>query len=231
MKDEDVDDVIARAARGTSSVDPALLERISQTIGSSLQPVKPLPSSWLLTTALCTVCVGVAICGALVLGAHGFQLMSPVQIGLIFPVLGMLAVMAAALYVDEMIPGSRRWLAPWALVAAASLIMIAVFALLFHDYGIIRFLPQGLICLKAGLLEALPVALAGWWILHRGFAVNSIAAGIAQGTLAGLAGVSMLELHCVDFQAPHQMLWHTSILPITGAAGALFAWTRQNRSH
>src|SRR4051812_22850045 len=43
-----------------------------------------------------------------------------------------------------------------------------------------------------GLLHAIPAALISWLVLRRGFAVNSLAAGLAIGTLAGMAGVSML---------------------------------------
>jgi hypothetical protein len=34
----------------------------------------------------------------------------------------------------------------------------------------------------------------------------------------------MLELHCANFEAPHVMLWHTALLPLSGAAGSMLAW-------
>jgi hypothetical protein len=49
------------------------------------------------------------------------------------------------------------------------------------------------------------------------------------GTLAGLAGVTMLELHCPNFEALHVMLWHTAVVPASGAAGALLGWLRNRR--
>jgi hypothetical protein len=97
--------------------------------------------------------------------------------------------------------------------------------LLFHDYRTERFLSQGLVCLTAGLILALPASLAAWWILKRGFAVNPVTAGLATGTLGGLAGVTMLELHCINFEAPHLMVWHIAVIPISGAIGALVAFT------
>jgi hypothetical protein len=69
-----------------------------------------------------------------------------------------------------------------------------------------------------------------WWLLRRGFAVNSVAAGLAGGTLAGLAGVTMLELHCANFQALHVLLWHTAVVPVSGAAGALVVWALRFRA-
>lgn len=139
--------------------------------------------------------------------------------GLIFSVLGILIWMAATTCVSEIIPGSRRRVAPGALLGAGSLALLAVFAVLFHDYRTGHFVSQGVVCLTAGLLHAIPAALASWLLLRRGFAVNSVAAGLVMGTLAGLAGVTMLELHCANLQAPHVMLWHTAVMPVSAAAG------------
>ena len=123
---------------------------------------------------------------------------------------------AATTFVAEMIPGSRRRIAPRVVLAAGSLALLVLFAALFRDYQTESFVPQG-------LMHAIPAALLNWLLLRRGFAVNSVAAGLAVGTLAGLAGVTMLELHCANFQALHVMLWHTGVIPLSAAAGALVA--------
>jgi hypothetical protein len=100
-----------------------------------------------------------------------------------------------------------------------------VFALLFSDYRTERFVSQGMTCLTAGLLHAIPVSVASVWVLSRGFALNSVAGGLAKGTLAGLAGVTMLELHCPNFEAPHVMVWHIAVLAVSGVVGGLMGWT------
>jgi hypothetical protein len=229
VRDRDIDDVLNRAAGASPGVDPDLLAGITRSIGGSLRPVTPLPPSWILAGVPAAVCVAVAVAGAAILGPRGIQKMDAAEIGLIFPVLGLLVWIAAAVYAGEMIPGSRRIVGPGMLAATGSVALIAVFALLFHDYGTGRFVPQGLTCLTAGLLHAIPAAVGGWLILRRGFAVNAPAAGLAGGVLAGLAGVSMLELHCANFEAPHVMLWHTAVLPLSGAAGALLGWVLRRR--
>jgi hypothetical protein len=221
MRDRDIDDALNRAAGASPDVDPALLGRIASSIGASLQPVRPLPPSGVLVAALIVVSVAVASAGAAILGFHGIQAMNAVEIALIFPVLLALIGLAAAACVGEMVPGSRRRVAPWVLLASGCLALTAVFALLFTDYRTESFVSQGVACLKAGLLHAIPTAVVSWWVLHRGFAVNSLAAGVAVGTLSGLAGVSMLELHCQNFEVPHVMVWHTAVLALSGAAGAL----------
>ena len=224
MRDDEIDEVLRQAAGASPNVDPALLDRVSRSIGASLRPVRPLPAPPVLIGALVAVCVAVAAAGAALLGPHGIQRMNTAEIGLIFSTLGILIWLAAAVSVSEMIPGSPRRVAAWVPPAAGSLALIAIFALLFHDYRTERFVPQGMACLTAGLLHAIPTAIAGWWILHRGFAVNSLAAALAQGSLAGLAGVCMLELHCPNFEAPHLMLWHTAVLWLSAATGALLVW-------
>jgi hypothetical protein len=229
MTNRDIDDLLKRSAEAKPEVDQAILNRISASIGSSLQPVRAIPAAWILVVGLILICGTIAVGGALLLGTHGIQKMSGLEIGLIFSVLGALVWLAATLCVAEIIPGSKRPMAPWLLVVSGCIGLAAVFGVLFHDYRTERFVAQGLACLTAGLIHALPVSMAAWWVLKRGFAVNRVAAGLATGTLAGLAGVTMLELHCPNFEAPHVMVWHIAVIPISGALGALAAFTAQRR--
>jgi hypothetical protein len=223
VRDREIDEILKQAAQAPHDVDPALLDRIAGSIGPSLAPVRPLPPAWVLACGLVLISVAVALAGAARLGLYGIQKLSVLEYALIFPVLGILICLAATAFVGEMIPGSRRRVAPGFLLGAGSLALLAVFAVLFRDYHTERFVSQGVACLTAGLLHAVPAALAGWLLLRRGFAVNSVAAAVAAGTLAGLAGVTMLELHCANFEAPHVMLWHTAVIPVCAAAGALLA--------
>lgn len=224
MRDGEIDEILKQAAEASHDVDPVLLDRIVKSVGSSLRSVRPLPPAWVLVGGLVLICATVALAGAARSGLNGIQKLSAWERALIFPALGILICLAATAFVSEMIPGSRRRVAPGDLLGAGSLALLAIFALLFRDYGTERFVSQGVACLTAGLLHAIPTALASWWLLRRGFAVNSVVAGLVAGTLAGLAGVTMLELHCQNFQALHVMLWHTAVMPISGAAGALLAW-------
>jgi hypothetical protein len=231
VKDREIDEILKQAARVPHDVDPALLDRVATSIGSSLRPVRPLPPIWVLAGGLVLVCAAVALAGAARSGFYGIQKLGVLERGLIFPTLGILIFLAATTCVSEMIPGSRRRVAPGWLLGAGSLALLAVFAVLFRDYRTDHFVSQGLVCLTAGLLHAIPAALASWLLLRRGFAVNSAAAGLVAGTLAGLAGVTMLELHCANFQAPHVMLWHTAVMPVSAAAGALLAWLLRSRPY
>jgi hypothetical protein len=224
VKDREIDEILQQAAQAPPDVDPDLLDRVAKSIGSSLRPVRPLPPAWILASGLALICAAVALAGAARSGLYGLQKMSVLDRAMIFPALGILIWLAAIACVSEMVPGSRHRVAPGSLLGAGCLALLAVFAVLFRDYRTHNFVSQGVVCLIAGLLHAIPAALASWLVLRRGFAVNSVAAGMVVGTLAALAGVSMLELHCANFEALHVMLWHTAVTPVSAAAGAWLAW-------
>ena len=223
MRDREIDEILKQAVRTPHDVDPALLDRIAGSIAPSLGPVRPLPPARVLAGGLFLICVALATLGGALLGMHGIQRMSILERALIFPALGVFLALVATACLGEVIPGSQRRAAPGLLLAAGSVGLITVFGVLFRDYRTERFVPQGIACLTAGLGLAIPAALGSWLLLRRGFAVNPAAAGLAAGTLAGLAGVIMLELHCRNFEAPHVMLWHTAVMPVSAAAGALLA--------
>jgi hypothetical protein len=46
---------------------------------------------------------------------------------------------------------------------------------------------------------------------------------LVAGTLSGLAGLIMLELHCPNFEVPHLVVWHTAVVLFSGGVGALLA--------
>jgi hypothetical protein len=229
LRDGEVDEALKKAARAPHTVEPMLLERLAESIKASLRPVRPLPSTWVLTAGLVLVCAAVALAGAARAGFYGIEKMSELERALIFLTLGVLAWVTGTEFVNEMIPGSRRRVSPLALLGMGSVVLVGVFALLFRDYRTDHFFSAGIVCLLTGLLHAIPAGLLSWLVLRRGFAVNLVSAGLVAGTLAGLAGVGMLELHCPNFQATHVLVWHTAVVPASGAMGALVAWALRFR--
>jgi hypothetical protein len=137
---------------------------------------------------------------------------------------------AAKEFVAQMIPGSRQRLTATALLLLSSALLLAVFALAFRDYRTEHFLSAGLRCLLMGLVYAIPTGCLGGWLLRRGFAVSAVSAGLAGGTLGGLTGIALLELHCPNFEAPHVLVWHIAVLPVSGAIGALAGWMLSARA-
>jgi len=220
VRDGELDDILKKAAEAQSDPDPALLDRIAASIQPNMRPVRPLPPARTLNIALAVACLAIATIVAARLGLHGLAALNGLQF-LIIAIVPILIGFAAAAWTAEMIPGSPRRESPLALLAIACASLLALFAILFRDPQSGRFVQQGIACLTAGLATAVPVALAGWWLLRRGFAVNPTGAALAGGTLSGLAGVAMLELHCQNFQTWHVLVWHTAVIPVSAAAAVL----------
>jgi hypothetical protein len=177
-----------------------------------------------MSSGLVLICATVSLVGAARAGFFGFAKMDLLERLSIFPVLILLFWVAADGFVHAMIPGSLRRTSPSAILGFGSAALLALFASLFRDYQTDHFFSIGIVCLLTGLLHAVPAALLGWLLIRRGFAVNPVAAGLMAGVLGGLAGVGMLELHCPNFQAAHVLVWHTAVVPLSGAVGALVGW-------
>ncbi len=229
MSERDLDRVLAEALRGRD-VEPQLVDRIAGNLADSTLPTRPLASRTRLAGGLLGGSAALAIAAAALLGIRGFPLLSPVQIAAIFPTLAVLACLTALVLVGQMTPGSPRLLSPRWLPAGGSLVLAALFAALFNDYRTVRFVPAGLACLTAGVAVAIPAGAAAWLWIRRGFFLNPVSAGMAAGALAGLAGVTMLEIHCPNFEVLHVLVWHTAVLPVSSALGAGVAWAAGHRS-
>jgi hypothetical protein len=225
VRDREIDNILKRAAEALPQVHPAVVDRAAAAVASRAGAVRPVPPPWVWKCGLFLIWVLVAAGGGIALGLHGIAKMSALESVTIFAELGILTWLAVGACVTEITPGSRRIVAPWILGLAGCAALAAVFALLFSDYAMERFVAHGMTCLTAGLLFAVPVWIAAAWMLHRGFPVNPAASGTAKGILAGLAGVAMLELHCGNLEAPHVMVWHTGVLIISVAAGAVLGAT------
>ncbi len=230
MKNEHIDELLMKAAGEGQDVDPGVLERIGDSIKPSLRPVRPLPPGWLMAAGVAAVCAAVSLAGAARAGFSGLAKMNVLERSLIFPALGLLACLVAVSFVRQMIPASRVRVSPGGVLGLTSIALFAVFAPLFRDYRTSHFISAGIICLLTGLLHAVPAGLLSWLVLRRGFAVDPVSAGMVGGTLAGLAGVGLLELHCPNFQATHILVWHIAVVPVSAAIGASFGWIARYRA-
>jgi hypothetical protein len=230
MRDEEVDKVLQKASGIAPQVEPAMLKHIADSITSSLRPVRPLPPTWVLTGGLALICAAVSVAAAARAGFYGIEKLGLSERVLIFSTLGILVWVAGKELVNQLIPGSSQRFSVGALLTIGSAALLGVFALMFRDYRTDHFISAGIVCLLTGLLLAIPAAFLSWLLLRRGFAVNPVAAGLVGGALAGLSGVTMLELHCANFQALHVLVWHTAVVPVSAAAGALVGWALRGHS-
>ena len=229
MNDREIDELLS-GAKVPQGPGAEVLGKIASSIAGSMRPVRPLPPQWMLAGGVALVCALVALAGAAAMKFSGIATMSVLERGTVFSALGILVLAAANELVSAMIPGSRRRFSSGVLLLVISVGLAAVLAVCFRDYRTTHFIHAGLVCLGIGVLHAILAGLLSWLVLRRGFAVDAVSAGLAAGTLAGLAGVGMLELHCPNFQTAHVLVWHLGVLLVSAGLGALCGWGASSTS-
>ena len=203
-----------------------VVEAIAGSIAGSMRPARPLPAPFVLAAELVLICAATGFAGAAPLGLFGMTKMTlPERCG-VLGALAILTLLVAPELVRTMIPGSRRRMSSGMLLATVALSMEAVLFACFRDFHTSRFFHAGIVCLSLGTLTALVTGLFAWVVLRRGFAVDQNAAGLVGGTLAGIAGVTMLELHCPNFQTAHLLVWHVGVLLLSAGLGMLVSRRR-----
>lgn len=190
------------------SVPSELQSRITRQIVGTLRPVSPLPSLGVLTTLLLLI-AGIAIAmEAWWVGQDGWHALSPWQAaGIFLPLGGGLLVMARSL-VNQMIPGSRQWLSPMMAVSLISATLLVASVLFFPYHHDEQFFTRGLRCWGIGCSCSVVSALLLSVVLRRSARLSPIRLGTATGFLAGLVGMTVLEIFCPFLEREHIGVWH-----------------------
>lgn len=225
MKPDEIDRIIEQAAgrEPAQPEDSRLVENIRGTLLKDLRPVRPLAPVWRFAVSLTCLFALFAVTSGSILGLHGIHALSVPQMAWLFPVLLATAIMASVVAAREMRPASGVPFGSLVPVIASAVCLI-LFASLLTGYGMRNFVVEGIPCLVAGLSVALPTAVVIAWILRRGFVLDWSKAGTVAGTLAGLTGLGMLELHCPNLKAIHVMIWHVAVVIVSGGAGFAIGW-------
>lgn len=220
MNNREIDKLLS-GAKLPQGPDEGMLGRIAGSISATMRPVRPLPPKWMLAGGTALACTLTALTGAACLGFSGVAKMSVPERWVVFSTLSMLVLVVAGELVGSVVPGSRRRFSSEALLVATSFALAVLLAACFRDYRTTHFLHAGIVCLGIGVLHAIPAGLLSWLVLRRGFAVDAVAACLTAGTLAGLSGVGMLELHCPNFQSAHVLVWHLGVVLVSAGLGAV----------
>lgn len=198
-----------------------LLKRIQASVVENLEPVRPLAPSrfFLFACAIIFLCI-VAI-GATPFGMKGWAALSMAQKIAVFATLTGSAVLLAVSMIGQMVPGSKYALAPAALPFAILSALLMVIAATFRPRAEAAFVPDGFACVKTGLTYSIPAALLFWLMVRRGAMLFPRFIGAAAGGLAGLIGLTVLEINCPNLNVFHIMVWHGGVVFVSSAAGAL----------
>jgi len=226
MKPDDMDRIIEQAAGriAAQEQDSRVVESVESVLLKDLRPVRPLAPVWSFSALLVGLFAFFASLSGSILGLHGILVLSPSQMARIFSALLGTGMMAGVALAREMRPASGVRFG-YSVPIIANALFLIVFAALLTGYGMQNFVAEGIPCLVAGLSVSLPTAVAIALILRRGFILDWKKTGTLAGTLAGLAGLGMLELHCANLKAIHVLAWHVAVVVMSGTAGFAIGWT------
>lgn len=202
-------------------VPEAVTNRITGLMKQDLEPVTPVPASR--TFGLLLIGGTVALCVAVtgMLGGHALAAMSLRQLAGSAAILGGGVALLALFIGRQIIPASRQPAAPWLVGAIVFAGLVCGIAVLFPWSGTSDLSSAGLRCSMRGLMIAIFSGGLACWTIRRGVALQADLLGAMIGSLAGLAGVAVLQFNCPILEAPHILVWHVGIVIVAATVGLL----------
>jgi len=195
------------------------LSQLAKDLAADLTPTRPLAPASLYLLAFSGIFASIVAFGVYREGTLALSAMSHFQSVSILCALGACGLLLAGSLVRQMVPGSRHRFRPEFLPAIVLVSLSLVVDLLFHFRHEKHFWQSGLACLRTGLPFALLAFVPFWLVLRRGAILSPRATGTAAGLLAGLAGTSVLEIHCPNLSLTHILVWHVGVSVLGALAG------------
>ncbi len=182
-------------------------------IADEIAPVHPMPSrAWFITIAFSLpVLAGFVV--ALLNGLEGWRTMAH-ESALLFSILSLLGLGALALgFYRQFKPGAQEPIAGQAALAVlvAGFVAFASVEFGWRPGGDSIILNTGK-CLLMGTLVAVAASVVLLFWARKGYAVNPRSASFWTGTLASMAGLIALGLHCPNLELSHQFMGHGSMI-------------------
>ena len=198
---------------------PERLQQIKAGILADLQPVKPLAPASTLFLALMFILAVVAAVGGGGLGIAGWRALTAPLRMTVFTALTAAAGLLAFSLVRQLAPGSRPLPSPYLMLVTVLGVIASLLATLFHPHEESTFVSTGLVCLKIGLECAICTALLSWLVLRRGAILNPLLTAVTAGALAGLSGLTVLEIFCPNLNEYHILVWHLGAVLVSLIVG------------
>jgi hypothetical protein len=208
---------------------PAVLRKIAEGLADNLRPVRPLAPARYFAGAFACIFVAVVALTVYCLGAFAIAVMTPWQTAAILSTLAVSTGLLVYSLVNQMAPGSRHRFSPALLAVGIAISVAMVMAVLFRVQQEENFWGNAWVCIRAGTLVGALAAVPFWLVLRRGAMLSPPMTGAAAGLLSGLAGTSMLEMHCPNLNALHILLSHLGVAILCALAGLAIGLTAEMR--
>jgi hypothetical protein len=213
----------------TDPLSPAALRNIAEKLADNLRPVRPLAPARYFVGAFVGIFVFIVALSVYRSGAFAIAVMTPLQTTAILSTLAIGSGLLVYSLVNQMVPGSRHRISPALLAVGITILVAMVMAVLFQVQQEENFWGNAWVCIRAGTLVGAITAAPFWLVLRRGAILSPRMTGAAAGLLAGLAGTSMLEMHCPILDAWHILLSHLGVAILCALAGLAMGLTAEIR--
>jgi hypothetical protein len=209
------------------SSSPETLRQITESIATGLRPVRPLAAARYLFAILLGVFVLIVALGVYRLGPLAIAVMTPLQTVTILGALAIVTGLLADSLVRQMAPGSRHTVSPGLLPVGITIALTIAIVVLFQFQHEGNFWGNAWRCIRAGVPIGVLAAVPCWLVLRRGAILSARMTGAATGLFAGLAGTSVLEIHCPNLDAWHILVSHLGVAILCAAAGLAIGRTAE----
>jgi len=222
MSPQELDQLITSQPLPTLPV--GKLKQIESAVTTGLKPVRPLAPVGAYLAAFAAILIGACVISwRYILGEHGWEALSNLQRLLVFAPLVAIAALLVFSIVRQMTPAAKYTRATALFAAGVFVLMLALMAVLFRPVQESAFVQDGLVCFRAGMLFAAPAAFLFALLLWRGAGLSPALTGATAGGLAGLAGLTVLEIHCPNLNLYHIVVWHVSVTLVCVIVGLVFS--------
>jgi hypothetical protein len=198
-----------------------LLDRIQTKITEDLSPAQSLAPFSRLLLACATIFLALVLLGSAPFVLTGWHALDGAQRVSIFATLAAGAALLSISLVGQMEPGSRYTVAPATLSLAVLATLILFVASAFRPKEETAFLANGVACLINGLTYSAPAAILFGLLASRGALLFPKLTGATAGGLAGLTGITVLEITCSNPNVFHILVWHCGVIVISAGACTL----------
>lgn len=209
---------LAMTPGGGTGISPAL-ERLAMDLATNLSTVKPLAPAGYFVMAFLGVFALIVAFGVHREGTLGLIAMNRAQSVSILSMLVLCTWLLIWSLVRQMVPGSRHGFRPEILTASTMGILTLLAILLFRLEDETHFWPRNWFCIRMGLSFALLATGPFCLLIWRGAVLSPRIAGATTGLLAGLAGMTVVEIHCPILDLAHILISHVGVPLLGGIFG------------